>query len=97
MLMRNLSHGLSDANEKPYAINKYDNETNNMKLADKYQKYIVALVAFNYQYHWTPPERHSLYLGYEMPRCGNICVLACLCMCDCTCINICTFVQWLYM
>ena len=34
MLMRNLT--LSDANEKPYAIKKYDTEKDNMKLADLY-------------------------------------------------------------
>ena len=46
MLMRNLTHGLSEANEKPYAIKKYDTEKNNMKLADLYHKYFVVLGRF---------------------------------------------------
>ena len=41
-----LTHGLSDANEKPYAIKKYDTDLTNVKLADLYYKYFVVLVSF---------------------------------------------------
>ena len=47
MLMRNLTHGFSEAIEKPYAIKKYDTENNNnMKIADLYHKYFVVLGSF---------------------------------------------------
>ena len=45
MLMRNLTHGLSDANEKPYAIKKYGTEIV-MKLVDLYNKYFVVFGTF---------------------------------------------------